>query len=229
MFNRLIKVIGEDNLNKIKNKTIAIVGLGGVGGFTVETLVRNGIENIIIVDGDVVDETNKNRQIIALDSTINKNKTDVFESRIKDINTNVNVIKINTFLTEENKEELFKYDFDYLIDACDTVSTKIMLIKECINRNIEFISSMGTGNKLDPKKLNIMKISKTSYDPLARIIRKKMKDENITKDFMVLSSTEEIIKTNSSTPGSYSVVPSVAGILIADYIIKNIIDINIIK
>lgn len=229
MFDRLIKVIKEDNLNKLKNKTIAIVGLGGVGGFTVETLVRNGIENIIIIDGDVVDETNKNRQIIALDSTINKNKTDVFEERIKNINKNVNVIKINTFLTDENKEELFKYDFDYLIDACDTVSTKVMLIKECINRNIEFISSMGTGNKLDPKKLNIMKISKTSYDPLARIIRKKMKDENIIKDFMVLSSTEEIIKTKSSTPGSYSVVPSVAGILIADYIIKNIIDINIIK
>lgn len=226
MFDRLIKVIGEDNLNKLKKAKVAVIGVGGVGGYVVETLIRNGIENIIIVDNDTVDKTNKNRQIIALNSSVNKNKTDVFEERILNINENVKVTKLNIFLTDDNKDELFKYDIDYLIDACDTISTKMMLIKECTHRNIEFISSMGTGNKMNPKKLEITKISKTNYDPIAKIIRKKIKEENIRVDFMVLSSTEECIKTGSSTPGSYSVVPNVAGILIADYIIKKIIDNN---
>ena len=113
MFERLEKILGKDNIDKLNNKTIAIIGIGGVGGYTVETLVRNGIENIIIVDKDVVDITNKNRQIIALDTTLNKSKVDVFEERIKSINKNCNVIKLNMFLNEENKKELFKYNIDF--------------------------------------------------------------------------------------------------------------------
>lgn len=223
MFNRLEKLIGEENINKISSKVVAIVGLGGVGGYATETLIRNGIENIIIIDNDTVDETNKNRQIIALDSSIGKYKVDVFEERIKDINKNVNIIKLKIFLNEETKEELFKYNIDYLIDACDTVSTKIMLIKECLQKNIKFVSSMGTGNKFDPYKLKITDIRKTSYDPLAKVIRQKLKELNINKKVVVLSSVESPIKTKTRTPGSYSVVPNTAGILISDYIIKDIL------
>ncbi len=221
MFDRLEKIIGEENINKLKSKTIAIIGLGGVGGYTLETFIRNGIENIIIVDNDTIDITNKNRQIIAGDSTIGKYKVDVFESRIKDINKNVNIIKLNIFLNEETKKELFKYDIDYLVDACDTISTKIMLIRECLNKNIKFISSMGTAKKLDPKKLVITELKKTTYDPLAKVIRREVNKLNINDKIIVLSSSEEPIKTNGL--GSYSAVPNTAGILIADYIIKDII------
>ena len=220
MFERLESLIGED-INKLKSKTIAVIGVGGVGGYVVETLVRNGIENIIIVDNDTVDITNKNRQIIALDSTINKSKVEVFENRIKDINKNCNVITLNMFLNEESKKELFKYDIDYLVDACDTVQTKIMLIRECLNKNIRFISSMGTANKFDPKKLVITDLKKTSYDPLAKVIRREINKLNINDEVTVLSSTEEPIKAKGL--GSYSVVPNIAGILIADYIIKDIL------
>lgn len=224
MFDRLEKLIGEENLNKLHSKTVAVVGVGGVGGYTIETLVRNGIENIIIVDNDIVDITNKNRQIIALDSTINISKVDAFEKRIKDINKNVNIIKLEIFLNEETKKELFKYNIDYLVDACDTVATKIMLIRECINRNIKIISSMGTGNKFDPKKLVITELKKTSYDPLAKVIRHEINKLNIEEPVTVLCSTEMPIKTGLRTPASYSVVPNTAGILIADHIIKDIID-----
>lgn len=224
MFDRLEKLIGKENINKLHNETIAIIGLGGVGGYVTETLIRNGIENIIIVDNDTVDITNKNRQIIASDSTIGKYKVDVFESRIRDINKNVNIIKLNTFLNEETKKELFKYNIDYLVDACDTISTKIMLIRECLNKNIKFISSMGTGNKFDPTKLEITELKKTSYDPLAKVIRHELNKLNINEQIIVLSSTEESIKTKNRTPYSYSVVPNIAGILIADYIIKYIIN-----
>lgn len=224
MFDRLEKLIGKENLNKLHSKTVAVVGVGGVGGYTIETLVRNGIENIIIVDNDIVDITNKNRQIIALDSTINISKVDAFEKRIKDINKNVNIIKLEIFLNEETKKELFKYNIDYLVDACDTVATKIMLIRECTNRNIKIISSMGTGNKFDPKKLVITELKKTSYDPLAKVIRHEINKLNIEEPVTVLCSTEMPIKTGLRTPASYSVVPNTAGILIADHIIKDIID-----
>lgn len=221
MFERLEKIIGKEEVKKLNKKTIAIVGVGGVGGYVIETLVRNGIENIIIVDSDNVDITNKNRQIIADDNTIGKSKVDVFEDRIKSINKKCNVIKLNMFLNEENKKELFKYDIDYLVDACDTVKTKIMLIRECLDRNIKIISSMGTAKKMDPKKLEITTLKKTNYDPLAKVLRHEINKLNIKDDILVLSSTEEVIKTDGL--GSYSVVPNIAGILIADYIIKDII------
>ena len=221
MFERLEKIIGKEEVKKLNKKTIAIIGVGGVGGYVVETLVRNGIQNIIIVDKDVVDITNKNRQIIADDNTIGKSKVDVFEDRIKSINKKCNVIKLNMFLNEENKKELFKYKIDYLVDACDTVKTKIMLIRECLDRNIKIISSMGTAKKMDPKKLEITTLKKTNYDPLAKVLRHEINKLNIKDDILVLSSTEEVIKTDGL--GSYSVVPNIAGILIADYIIKDII------
>ena len=132
MFDRLERLIGKENLNKLHTKTVAVVGVGGVGGYALETLIRNGIENIIIVDADTIDITNKNRQIIALDSNLNMKKVDAFEKRIKDINPKCNVTKYDVFLNEETKKILFNNKIDYLVDSCDTVTTKIMLIGSSI-------------------------------------------------------------------------------------------------
>lgn len=222
-FSRLEKIIGSENLNKLKDKSVLILGCGGVGGYTVEALVRSGINTLILVDFDKVDESNINRQIIALDSTIGKLKVDVLEERIKDINRNCNVIKISEFIDPQNIDILFNEKIDYLVDACDYVPTKKAIIKECLKRKIKFISSMGTGNKLDPSKLEITDIRKTVNDPLARIMRKFIKDEKINSKVVVLSSKEVPIKTGESTPGSTAFVPSAAGLLIASYIIKEFI------
>lgn len=225
MFDRLIRIIGEDNLNKLNSKRVLVLGLGGVGGLATETLIRNGITNIIIVDNDKIDITNKNRQIIALDSNINVLKVDAFEKRIKDINNETNVIKISEFIDENNIDLLFKYNPDYIIDACDSVNTKVSLIKECLNRNIKFISCMGMGKKMDISKLKVMDIKKTNYDKLAKVIRKRLKDENIVGKVTVLSSDENVINTKEVI-GSYSPVTMSAGIYLADYIIKEIIKEN---
>lgn len=221
MFERLEGLIGIDNVKKINNTKVLLVGVGGVGGLALETLIRNGIENIIIIDKDKVDITNKNRQIIALDSTINKYKCDAFKERILDINSNCNVTVINEFLDDSNIDEVFKLDFDYVIDCCDTVDTKILLIKYAKKYNKKIISSMGMGKKLDTSKVVITTLKKTSYDPLAKVIRKRLRDENIEDNIIVVSSTEEAKKGDIIY--SYSPVTNYAGILIADYIIKDII------
>mgnify|MGYP004512889715 FL=1 len=227
MFSRLEKIIGNKNLTKIKNTSVMVVGVGGVGGYVVESLVRSGIENIIIIDHDVVDVTNKNRQIIALDSTIGSKKVEVLKNRILDINNNANVVALDTFLDNSNIEEIIlKYKPDYVVDACDTIMTKKALISSCIKHNIFIISSMGTGNKLDPSKLQISDIRKSNYDPLARILRKWVKDEKINDKITVLWSSEKPIKTHDRTPGSTSFVPSSAGLLITSYIIRTIIKDN---
>ncbi len=223
-FSRLEKVIGSDNLNNLNNKTVLVLGVGGVGGYVVESLARSNIGTLIIVDYDKVEESNINRQIIALNSTIGKSKVDVLEARIKDINSGCKVIKIDKFIDNNNFNELFDNHIDYFVDACDTVLVKKLVIKECLKRNIPFISSMGTGNKLDPSKLEIIDIRKTVNDPLARILRKFVKDEKINKKVMVLSSTELPIKTGDRTPGSTAFVPPSAGLLIASYIVRSFID-----
>lgn len=223
-FDRFKKLISEDSFENISSKTVLVIGVGGVGGYVVEALVRSGIGKIIIVDGDVVDETNINRQIIALSSTVGQFKVDVFEKRIKDINEKCEVIKINKFIDASNIDILFDYEFDYLVDACDTVSTKLALIDRCILEKRKFISSMGTGNKLDPSMLEIVDVRKTVNDPLARIVRKHVKDKRINDKVLVLSSRELPIKTGDRTPGSTSFVPSSAGLLIASYIIRTFIN-----
>ena len=223
-FSRLEKVIGSENLNNLNNKTVLVLGVGGVGGYVVESLARSNIGTLIIVDYDKIEESNINRQIIALNSTIGKSKVDVLEERIKDINSGCKVIKVDKFIDDKNFNELFDNHIDYFVDACDTVLVKKLVIKECLKRNIPFISSMGTGNKLDPSKLEIIDIRKTVNDPLARILRKFVKDEKINKKVMVLSSSELPIKTGDRTPGSTAFVPSSAGLLIASYIVRSFID-----
>lgn len=222
-FVRFEKLVGTDALNYLSTKTVLVLGVGGVGGYVVEGLVRSGVGRIIVVDKDVVDETNLNRQIIALESTIGEKKVDVIEKRIKDINSAVIVQKLDKFIDKDNLNEIFQYDFDYLVDACDTVSTKLAIIDRCLGEKRKFISSMGTGNKLDPSMLEIVDIRKTVNDPLARIVRKHVKDKKINDKVMVLSSRELPIKTGNRTPGSSSFVPSSAGLLIASYIVRQFI------
>lgn len=223
-FDRFERLIGHDNFEKLKNKTILIVGLGGVGGYVLESLVRCGIGKVIIVDFDIIDETNINRQIIALDSTVGQLKIDAFYKRIQDINPLCNIVKICQFIDQSNISLLFSEHIDYLVDACDTVNTKKILISECIKRDIPFISCMGTGNKLDPSKLEITDIRNTRNDPLARIIRKYVRDMKIKDKIMVLSSSEVPINVGTRTPASSSFVPSSAGLLISSYIIRMFLD-----
>lgn len=217
---RLSKIMDDSTLSKIRNKTVLIIGLGGVGGSSLESIVRMGVNNIIIVDNDVIDETNLNRQILSLKCNIGEYKTDVAKKRIFDINPECNVISINKFIDSTNYLELFSYNIDYVIDACDTVSTKILLIEECLNRNIKIISCMGTGNKFHPEMLEICELKKTSYDPLAKVIRNKFKNEK--RKIMVVYSKEEGVKITDRTPGSTSLVPTTAGIMCASYIINDI-------
>ena len=223
MLSRLEKIIGKDNINILKNKSVLVLGCGGVGGYVVESLARSGIGTLILVDFDKIDKSNINRQIIALNSTIGRLKVDVLEERIKDINKDIKVIKISEFIDNNNIDILFDNKIDYFVDACDTMVTKKSVIKECINKKINFISSMGTGNKLDPSKLEICRIEDTINDPIARIMRKFVKDEKIKSKVMVLSSKEVPIKTGDSTPGSSAFVPSSAGLLIASYIVREFI------
>ena len=223
-FSRLEKLIGEEKLINLSKKSVLILGVGGVGGYVAESLARSGIGTLILVDFDTVDESNINRQIIALDSTIGLKKVDVLEKRIKEINSDINVIKIDKFIDSENYTLLFDYEIDYFVDACDTVSTKKSVIKYCLDNNINFITSMGTGNKFDPTKLEIIDIRKTVNDPLARIIRKFVKDLKTNKKVMVCTSSELPIKTGDRTPGSTAFVPSSAGLLIGSYIIRQFLE-----
>lgn len=225
MLNRLEKIIGIDNINDIKSKKVLIVGIGGVGGYVVEGLVRSGIEHLILVDHDVVDISNKNRQIIALDSTIGLKKVDVMKKRVLDINPNCIVDTYDMFLDNNNKD-ILDIEVDYIVDACDSMLAKKLIIMNCLDKKIKFISCMGTGNKLDPSRLRISDLKSTSYDPLAKIIRKWIVDEGIVGKIPVLWSDEVPIKTGDRTPGSTSFVPASAGLLIASYVINDIININ---
>ena len=223
MLERLELLTGSNNLDNIINKTVMIIGLGGVGGYTVESLVRCGIKNIIIIDYDKIDITNKNRQIIALDSTIGMKKTEAFKNRIKDINNECNVKVIDMFLEVKDVSSIITSDIDYVVDACDTISVKMEIIKTCLDKNIKFISCMGTGKRFNPSLLEITDIRKTNNDPIAKIIRKFVRDNRINKKIPVVCSKEVPIKIDSNKIGSNSFVPATAGLLITSYIINDII------
>ena len=221
MFDRLELLIG-DKINDIKNKHILIIGLGGVGSFACESLIRSGIENITIVDNDIIDITNLNRQLMTNMNNIGKYKVDVWYERIKSINPNCNITIIKEFIDKSNIDILFKDKLDYVIDACDTIDTKVLLIEKCIKNNIKIISCMGTGNKMNPSLLKITDISKTSYDKLAKIMRKKLNNIGI-KHVTVVSSTEEPYTKIDKTIPSNSFVPATAGLLLTSYIINDIV------
>ena len=208
------------DINQLKNKTVAIVGIGGVGGYVAESLARSGVGKLILVDYDVVDETNINRQIIALHSTIGKEKVSLMEERIHDICEDTQVVSYRIMYGEENRYDIFSEKIDFLVDACDIAQSKQILITECLNRGIPFISSMGTGNRLDPSKLTVTDLAKTEGDPLARIMRKWAKDRGIRTPIPVLYSSELPIKTGTRQPGSLIFVPASAGLLIGSYIVR---------
>lgn len=222
MFDRIEKFIGKENVIKIKEKSVMVLGVGGVGGFAVESLARSGIGSIIIVDYDTIDISNLNRQIIATNNNLDKLKVDEFEKRIMSINPDCKVIKINKKIDTNNIMELFNYHIDYVIDCCDTIKVKCEIIKICLEKKINFISCMGMGNKIDPTKIEIADISKTSYDAIAKQIRKYLKDNNIKGKVPVVYSKEQNSKFTGSVP-SMVFVPAVAGIICANYIIKKII------
>lgn len=224
MFSRTELLIGKENVGKLKQAKVAIFGIGGVGSYVVEALARVGIGNFILVDKDKIDITNINRQIIATTKNVGRDKVEVSKERILEINPDANVVTYKQFYMPDNKIELTK-DVSYIVDAIDTVSAKIALVEEADKLNIPIISSMGTGNKLDPTKFEVSDIYETSVCPLAKVMRKELKKKNI-KQLKVVYSKENPIKTQR-VPASISFVPSVAGLIIASEVVKDIINVNL--
>lgn len=223
MFDRIVALIGEDNLNKIKEKHILVIGVGGVGGYVVESLVRSGIENITLVDYDTIDISNINRQIIAKENNVGKLKVEAFKERIKEINKRVKVTTLAIKLDENNLDTLFETRYDYIVDACDTLIVKKLLIKKARECNIKLITVCGMGKRLDPSKVKICDIKDTSYDPLAKSLRKYVKDEKIKGKVPVVFSSEEPRGNTKNLVSSMMMVPAVAGINASYYIINDII------
>ncbi len=219
---RTENLIGKENVEKIKNSKVAVFGIGGVGSFSAEALARCGVGEIMLIDSDVVSESNINRQLIALHSTVGKYKVDVMKDRILDINPDCRVIAEKVFYDKDSSLNLEGYD--YIIDAIDTVTSKLILIENAKKQGIPIISSMGTGNKLCPEMFEISDIYKTTVCPLARVMRRELKSRGIDK-LKVLYSKEEPknVSEDKRTPASISFVPSVAGLMIAGEVIKDII------
>ncbi|HCC07173.1 MAG TPA: tRNA cyclic N6-threonylcarbamoyladenosine(37) synthase TcdA [Clostridiales bacterium] len=231
-FSRMEIIIGTEAVEKLRQSKVAIFGIGGVGGYVVEGLARCGVGSFVLVDDDEVSITNINRQIIATTSTLGKSKVELARERILDINPNANVTIHQKFYLPETRDELVNDTYDYIVDAVDTVTAKIDLVLEAAKLNIPIISSMGTGNKLNPTMLEVSDISKTSVCPLAKVMRKELKRRGINTLKVVYSKEEpikakQIIEDKTSkkrqTPGSISFVPSVAGLIIASEVVKDII------
>jgi tRNA threonylcarbamoyladenosine dehydratase len=222
-------IVGNEGLEKLKNSSILVFGVGGVGSFATEAIVRAGVGKITIVDFDDVDITNINRQLPALHSTIGRDKVEVMEERILDINPDIEINAIKAKYTAENSDELLDGDYDYVVDAIDMVSSKIHLIESCVKKNLTIISSMGMGNKLDPTKIVVTDIYKTQMCPLAKVVRKELRDRKIKKLKVVYSTEqpvelkERIMNGKKITPGSISFVPSVAGLIIASVVVNDLI------
>lgn len=241
-FSRTELAIGPEGLQKMKNSTIAVLGIGGVGSIAAEALARTGVGRIILIDKDVVDITNINRQIHALTTTVGQKKADLMRDRIKLINPECDVIALNMFYTEETYEQLFAYPLDYVVDASDTIIYKIHLIKQCLERGIPIISSMGAANKMDPTKFQVADISKTSMDPIARVVRQKLRKEGIKKGVKVVFSTEEPIKPREDVtqrivpenapdirkaqmpPASNAFVPPAVGLIMVSVVVRELLE-----
>ncbi len=223
-FNRWKNIIGEQKLNYLKHKEIIIFGLGGVGSYALEAIARSGVGKIIIVDFDKVDVTNINRQLIALDSTIGMYKVEVAEARAKEINPGVTVLTYPVKANKHTVPDLLDMKPDYVIDCIDDIEGKIQIIEGCQKRDIPIISSMGFANKIHPEMTKIATLAKTSVCPLARTLRKKLKERNVSLDFPVIFSTEKPVETlDNNVLGSSSYCPSTAGLFIASFVINKMI------
>lgn len=223
-FSRTAQLLGEQNVEKLFDKHVIVFGVGGVGGYVVEALTRSGVGAISIVDNDFVNESNINRQIIALHSTVGKAKVEVIKNRILDINPNCKVFAHNQFFLPENSSDFDFSKYDYVVDAVDTVTAKIEIIKKAKEVDVPVISSMGTGNKLNPVGFKVSDISKTKVCPLARVMRNELKKRGISKVKCVYSEENPVIQTQ--TPASVPFVPPVAGLLIASEVIKDLYQTN---
>ena len=229
VFSRAELLLGKEKLEKLKKARVAVFGIGGVGSFAAEAIARGGVGHIALIDGDTVSMTNINRQLIAFHSTVGRDKTAVMAERIHDICPETEVVEYPVNYTAENKDLIDFGSYDYIIDAIDMVTSKILLIEEAKKAGTEVISCMGTGNKFDPTQFEVVDISKTSVCPLAKVMRKELKDRGI-KGVKVVYSKEIPVKPADSdetsrrqTPGSLSFVPPVAGMILAGEVIKHII------
>lgn len=223
-------IVGDEGIDKLEKSDVIVFGVGGVGSFATEALVRAGVGNITIVDFDNVDVTNINRQIPALHSTVGKLKVDVMKERLLDINPDLNIRTVAKKYNKETTDEILVENYDYVIDAIDMVTSKILLVEECNKKGLKLISSMGMGNKLDPTKIVVTDIHKTHTCPLAKVMRKELKDRRI-KNLKVVYSQEQpqvlkkkIMNGRKVTPGSTSFVPSVGGLIIASVVVNDLIN-----
>lgn len=229
-FERTRRVIGSEGMERLKRAVVMVLGVGGVGGQCIEALARSGVGHLILVDADRVSETNINRQIIALHSTIGRLKTEVMKERISDICPETRVTTYETFVLEENLQEIMQIRPDYIVDAIDTVSAKLALAKYCQEEGIPLISSMGTGNKLDPSRFEITDISKTSVCPLCKVMRRECRNRGIKKLRVLYSKeeprtpeeTKEVVEGKRSIPGSVAFVPPVAGLMLAAEVVREL-------
>lgn len=215
---RLAMVIGEEAVEHLNRCSVAVVGIGGVGGICAEALARSGIGRLVLVDGDTVEETNINRQVVAFSTTVGQNKALLMAGQIMEMNPALSVEAYPVFYT---KDEFPLEGLDYVVDAIDSTNDKVQLIKKCNELGIPIICAMGAGNKLDPMAFKVMKIEDTVIDPFAKVMRKKMKDEGLT-GVKVVCSTEKPIKTGCATPGSFMPVVAAAGLLMAAEVIKDL-------
>ena len=221
MFERLIGLIGEEKLKEIERKKVLLIGVGGVGSYALEALIRNGFFDITIVDFDIIDLSNLNRQLMTDSTNIGKYKVDEAKKRALLINPNINIQTINEKLNKENLRNLLNHNFDYIIDACDTLDVKFALMENSLHYSYKLISSMGTAKKTDPTKLEITTLNKTNNDPIARLLRNKVRKAYINKKIYVVSSTE--VPKQINMLGTANLVPSVAGLLCVSFIFNDII------
>lgn len=234
-FQRLIALIGEEGYQRLKESAVIVFGIGGVGSSAAETLVRAGIGRIDIVDNDKVDITNINRQLIALHSTVGRDKVEVMKERMLDINPDVKVNTFRIFYNDETCQHINLCDYDYIIDAIDTVTSKLLLIRKAKEENIRIISSMGTGNKFNPEMLEIADIRNTTHCPLARVMRKELSNSGITELKVIFSKESPRVpffkesdadNRGRHIAGSTSFVPPVAGMMMAAEVIKHLLNLN---
>lgn len=220
---RTLQMIGSERFQMIQKKRVLIFGLGGVGGYVAESLVRAGLKHLVLVDHDVVSESNLNRQIIALHSTIGQKKVDVFKKRLLDIRKDLDIQCYDLFyLPEVDKESLFQ-GVDYIVDAIDTITAKIDLVLEAQKRNIPILSCMGTGNKLNPQLLRVADIYQTEMCPLCKVMRRELRKRGVAH-LKVVFSLEKPVKVSTRTPGSMVFVPASAGLLIASEVVMDFIN-----
>lgn len=221
MFDRLERLIGTENINKVKNARVLIVGVGGVGGTAFEALVRCGVGHITIIDKDVFDVSNLNRQVLSIQENIGLSKVDSAVLRAKSINPDIDVVGLKMYLNSENINNLKKYDF--ILDACDDVLAKLLLMEYASNNNIQIISAMGTGKRLNPSNVIITRLDKTENDPLAKKIRYEARRRGLSLKIPVVCS-KEVALNNDRVVASSIFVPSTAGLLMAYFVIEKVIN-----